>query len=556
MHIDSATSKRNAKTYTRHLLRTSYRENGKVKKRTIANLSHCSDAEINAIRLALQHKDNLATLGSPKDAIELQQGRAVGAVVTIYQIAKRLGIVAALGSSQEGKLALWQVIARVIGQGSRLSAVRLAMHHAASEVIGLKRGFNEDHLYQNLSWLCNHQAPIEDRLFRQMNPKAAKDKGAKSPLFLYDVTSSYLEGRCNALGAFGYNRDRKRGKQQIVIGLLCDALGEPVSVEAFEGNTQDTATLPAQIDKVADRFGGGPVTLVGDRGMIKGPQIAAIEAHDWSYITALTKPQIETLLKDGSLQMSLFDQDLAAVELKEGTRVILRRNPQRLQEIRAQRADKEEVVRRQLDIQNRYLLEHPRAKVETACCKLDAKITTLKLRWLQVAIEGKTLVLHTDQEVLKAAQKLDGCYALKTNLAKDQASKEVIHDRYKDLALVEQAFRVSKTGHLEVRPIYVRSEPNTRGHVLVVMLAYKLVRELARCWRSLNLTVEEGIHQLTTLCAQTVTMKNAGLAFNTVPKPSADLEKLIAAAAVTMPHALAERTAQVVTRKSLAKAKI
>lgn len=549
MHIDSATTKRNGKSYTRHLLRTSYREDGKVKKRTIANLSHCSDAEINAIRLALQHKNDLASLGNPKDAVELQQGRSVGAVATIYQVAKRLGIVAALGSSQEGKLALWQVMARVIDQGSRLSAVRLAMHHAALEVIGLKQGFHEEHLYQNLSWLLDHQAPIEDRLFR-------RNAESEPPLFLYDVTSSYLEGLYNELGAFGYNRDKKRGKQQIVIGLLCDALGEPVSIQAFVGNTPDTATLPAQIDKVADRFGGGSVTLVGDRGMIKGPQMEAIEAHDWSYITALTKPQIEALLGDGTLQMSLFDQDLAEVELKEGIRVILRRNPVRAQEIQAKRADKEGVVRRELDHQNRYLLEHQRAKVEIACRNLEAKITTLKLPWLQVAIEGRTLVLHTDHEVLKAAQKLDGCYVLKTNLAKDQASKEVIHDRYKDLALVEQAFRVAKTGHLEVRPIYVRSEASTRGHVLVVMLAYKIVRELARCWRGFNLTVEEGIHQLMTLCAQTVTMKNAGPAFNTVPKPSADLAKLIAAAGVTMPRALAERTAQVVTRKSLAKAKI
>jgi len=179
MHIDSATTKRNGKAYTRHLLRTSYREVGKVKKRTIANLYHCSDAEINAIRFALQHKNDLATLGDPKDAIELQQGRSVGAVVTIYQVAKRLGIVAALGSSQESKLALWQVIARVIDQGSRLSAVRLAMHHAALEVIGLKHGFHEEHLYQNLSWLLDHQASIEDRLFGRV---AKKDQGALVPL--------------------------------------------------------------------------------------------------------------------------------------------------------------------------------------------------------------------------------------------------------------------------------------------------------------------------------------------------------------------------------------
>ena len=549
MHIDTTitTSKRTGKPCVRHLLRTSYRQDGKVKKRTIANLTHCSEEEINAIRLALRHKGDLAKLGQ-KEAVELQQGRSVGAVVTLYQIAKRLGIVAALGSSQEGKLALWQVIARVIAQGSRLSAVRLAMTHAACEVIGLKRGFCEDHLYQNLSWLCDQQTAIEDRLFRQISTDAA------APLFLYDVTSSYLEGHSNALGAFGYNRDKKRGKKQIVIGLLCDAFGEPVSIQAFEGNTQDAATLPAQVDKVARRFGGGPVTFVGDRGMIKGPQIETLENLKWSYITALTKPQINTLLKDGSLQMSLFDQDLAEVEIKDGVRVILRRNPHRLQEIRAQRADKEEAVRRELDLQNRYLGDHPRAKAETAQRKIDARIDQLKLPWLKVVIEEEALVVHTDQAILEEAQKLDGCYALKTNLAKDQAAKDVIHDRYKDLALVEHAFRSCKTGHLEVRPVYVRSEPSTRAHVLVVMLAYKIIRELANRWRDINITVEEGLHQLSMLCAQTITISNDGVAFNTIPKPNADLAKLIKAAGVTMPTALAERTTQVVTRKTLARA--
>lgn len=545
MHIDSATTRRDGKSYRRHLLRTSYREDGKVKKRTIANLSHCSEQEISAIRLALHHKDDLTALGKPKDSIELQQGRSVGAVVTLYQIAQRLGIVAALGSSGHGKLALWQVLARVIDQGSRLAAVRLAMSHAACEVIGLKEGFNEDHLYRNLAWLSDHQAAIEDRLFQQHNRQAS------SPLFLYDVTSSYLEGQCNDLAAFGYNRDHKRGKPQIVVGLLCDAGGEPVSVQAFEGNTQDTATVPDQVDKVAKRFGGGPVTFVGDRGMIKGPQIAALEAQGWHYITALTKPQIESLLKQGSLQMSLFDQALGEVELKDGTRLILRRNPQRAQEIRDQRADKQKVVTDQLEALNRYLGEHPRAKAETAWKKLQAKIATLKLPWLQVVIEDRCLVLHADQEVLEATQKLDGCYALKTNLTKDQAATQIIHDRYQDLALVEQAFRTCKTGHLEVRPVYVRLERTTRAHVLVVMLAYKIIRELARCWRQINRTVEEGIRQLTTLCAQTVTIKTTGVAFNTIPKPSADLARLITAAGVTMPAALAERTAPVVTRKAL-----
>lgn len=163
MHVDSCTSTRDGKTYRRHLLRISYREGGKVKKRTIANLSQCSEEEIAAIRLALQHKDDLARLGSAQHAIGVEQGGSVGAVVSVYQVAQRLGIVEALGTPQEGKLALWQVMARVIDQGSRLSAVRLAMHHAACEGIGLPEGFTEDHLYKNLKWVAEKQDTIEDR---------------------------------------------------------------------------------------------------------------------------------------------------------------------------------------------------------------------------------------------------------------------------------------------------------------------------------------------------------------------------------------------------------
>src|SRR6266436_9230314 len=194
MYIDTSHITRGDKTYTRHLLRESYRANGKVLHRTIANVSHCSEAEIEALRLALRHKEELEHLGTIQDAITLKQGLSFGAVWTVYHIARRLGIEKALGTTREGKLALWQVLARGIDQGSRLSAVRLAMAHAACEVLGLDP-FDEDALYANLDWLGGAQARIEDRLFAQ------RTKAKPSNLFLYDVTSSYFEGTQNALAA-------------------------------------------------------------------------------------------------------------------------------------------------------------------------------------------------------------------------------------------------------------------------------------------------------------------------------------------------------------------
>ena len=215
------------------------------------------------MRLALRHKDNLEHLGTIQDAITLKQGVSFGAVWTVYHIARRVGIEKALGPTREGTLALWQVVARVLDQGSRLSAVRLAMSHAACDVLGLD-AFDEDALYENLDWLAGAQASIEDRLFAQ------RTKTTPVRLFLSDVTRSSLAGTHHALAAFGYNRDGKQGKRQSVIGLLCDEAGHPVSIEVFPGNTQDPHTFAAQINKVKARFGVTEITFVGDRGMIKG----------------------------------------------------------------------------------------------------------------------------------------------------------------------------------------------------------------------------------------------------------------------------------------------
>jgi hypothetical protein len=226
----------NGTMYRCVLLRRSYREGDKVKNRTIANLSHCTPQESEALRLALRYRDDLTVLGSVSTALELQDGPSVGAVWTIYHVARQLGLDKALGTDFAGQLALWQVIARVMEHGSRRSAVRLAQPHAASELWGFTRGFNATDLYGHLAWLAAHQATIERRVF------AARGGHHQPALCLYDVTSRYREGHCNALAAFGSNRDGKAGKPHVVVGLLCDEEGAPVSTDVFAGHPPDLAT--------------------------------------------------------------------------------------------------------------------------------------------------------------------------------------------------------------------------------------------------------------------------------------------------------------------------
>ena len=334
------------------------------------------------MKLALKNKHQLEQLGNIDQDIDVKQGLSVGAVVTLWQVAQRIGLVKALGSSPNGRRALWQVFARVIDQGSRLSAVRLATAHAACDVLGLD-AFNEDDLYENLDWLAENQARIEDQLFRSRYGQQ------KPELYLYDVTSSYFEGVCNELAAFGYNRDGKRGKMQVVYGMLCDAAGVPVSISAFADNTTDTQTFGLQIRKVAQRFGGAPITLVGDRGMIKGPQIEQLQAekdHEFHYITAITKPQIETLLKQGVVQMELFDEHVAEVTTDDGLRYVLRRNPPRAAEMAETRQSKYAALEQLVKEQNTYLAEHPRASMAVAQRKVEAKWKKLRLPAVDVKV--------------------------------------------------------------------------------------------------------------------------------------------------------------------------
>lgn len=549
MYVECIKTKRGDKTYEQVLIRESYREKGapktRVKHRTLLNITKYPKAMQDAIALALKNPERvLENMEQQQTPFTLQEQRSVGAVWAVAKVAERLGIVKALGAGRQAQLALWQIIARVIDQGSRLSAVRLHEAHALAEVVGLERGFNEEDLYENLAWICEQQHTIEKRLFK------IRQGEEKPSLFLYDVTSSYLEGDHNELAAWGYNRDGKKGKKQIVIGLLCDAVGEPVSVEVFAGNTQDPKTVASQIRKAADQFGCSTVTFVGDRGMIKSGQMADLNEAGFHYITAITKPQIEKLLRDDAIQMELFDEQICEVR-QDKRRLILRRNPVRAEELAASRRSKRASVESVCDKQNLYLREHPKARTETALKRVQEKIDKLNIAaWLQIESDERCFRVVVDQEVLENAARLDGCYVLVSDLAPECIDAQTIHARYKDLARVERGFRTSKTGHLELRPIYVRTEKSTRGHVFIVMLAYLIRRELERAWYAFDLTVEEGLDSLKTLCAMTVSL-GGDCDIQNIPTPRERSQQLLASLDVQLPSVLPVRKLNVATKRKL-----
>jgi hypothetical protein len=545
MYVDIAHIKQNGKVYQRALLRESYRQDGKVKHRTIANLSKCSETDIQAIKFALKYKQDLTTVDALKDIAQTQQGLSVGAIILLKAMADRLHITQALGQDREGKLALWQIMARVINQGSRLSAVRLAGQHAICDLLELS-SFNEEDLYANLDWVCTQQEQIEKQLFERRYSRTEVPR-----LFLYDVTSSYLEGQYNELGDWGYNRDGKKGKQQIVIGLLTDHQGIPVSVEVFQGNTNDTKTVLPQIKKMAQRFGIQEVTLVGDRGMIKTAQIADLKAEHFHYITAITKAQIGTLLKKEVFQMDHFSEHLCEIE-SDGVRYILRRNPVRAVEIEQSRQDKIDKLQRLVAEKNTYLSEHPRAKPSVASEYLTQWLDKLKLsEFCHIEAKERVLSFKVDRDKKDKASLLDGCYVIKTELDKESVSADIIHQRYKDLALVEQGFRTIKTGLLETRPVFVRKAKRTRGHVLIVMLAYLMIQELQTLWAEADLTVEEGILELSALT--TIEIQLGQTCYQQIPTPRELGRKLLHLATVRVPHALPSKNIKVATRKKLAR---
>jgi transposase len=475
-HIPKKTAK---KTYYSTVLMENYRDKGKVRHRIISNLTKWPKPLVKQLEDLLKGR-SITRL----EDLQTQQGKACGGLIVIKTICKRLGIIKALGNNKAGLLALVLIMGRILTQGSRLHlAESWAPDQAIEEILGIDK-FDEDQLYETLDWLSENQERIENSIFN------TRCNGQKiRSIYLYDVTSSYLEGSENELADYGYNRDGKKGKKQIVIGLLCDQEGMPVSTEVFRGNTSDVNTVVNQLRKLQERFGVERLVFVGDRGMLKSAQISEItNTFHWHFITAITKPQIEALMKKGVFSMELFDEKVVEIE-QAGIRYILRCNPLRKNEIAANRTSKITFVTKKITEKNQYLALHPRASVEVALRQLCEQIKRLKLQGIMVLdAQGRKITHHIDRDVLAYRAQLDGCYVIKTDVSKEDLSKQAVHDRYKDLTLVEQAFRTIKTTVEEIRPVYVRKESRTRGHVFVCMLAYLIVKTITEQLAPLNMT--------------------------------------------------------------------
>jgi hypothetical protein len=417
----------------------------------------------------------------------LHVGPCYGLLAGLHALARELGIVRAVGeTTRTQRLALYLIYARMAHQGSRLSAARASEDHAVRPVLEVG-GFDEDDLYAALDHLAAQQHAIEEALA----PKAAR--GA---VFLYDVTSVYFEGQHNALAEFGYNRDGKKGKKQMVAGLLTDGQGEPISIQLYPGNTNDPPTFLDAVEQLKVRFGTEEVALVGDRGMIKALGKAALGEAKFRYVTALTDPQVRAMLKQGVLQLGLFEDQPAEVAVGS-KRYVLRCNPHTQARERARRADQWQRVRARLEARNTKVEQKPRCEPESSLRAAQALVKKYRLSgWVSLRLEGRQVVWTEDAAARQVEAQLDGCYVVESDLPVDAASTQQVHDRYVDLTRVERDFRTLKTGLLEIRPVFLRKAERTRGHALVSLLALKLARELERRVAPLGLTVDDAVERL------------------------------------------------------------
>ena len=577
MFISRISSKgKDGRTYLSVLLRSSSRVGKKVVSKTLAILTDLPDWLLHIVEQSVSKGKDAASIAeltaSASSLLGLRCAESFGAVFVVHEVAKSCGIAHALGSSDDAKPALWQVCARVLSPATSLLAmIRLAGSCAAARLLGFKTPFNEDDLYLNGTWLMERQAKVEAKLwqFLQADPllsptPAAAPDAAPTPdadptrppsLFFYDVTSSYFEGSHNALAAFDYNRDKIKGKSQVVMGLLTDATGEPISVSLFPGQTNDLQTFSTQIESLKTTFGQSNITMVGDRGMIRKPQQQEANDAGFHYISALHKAEILTLLKSGELQMGLFDNNVQEVTLEDGRRLVARCNPVRRDEIATSRQGYLTRMEAWVAKANLYLQEHPRAKESTQLKAGLQRLQKGKLSvWITLEVKERVVRLQQDEKLLEEHAKLDGCYAIVSDLLPAMASSEELHDRYKDLAKVESGFRTLKHGHLEIRPWYVTSEANTRAHALTAMLALKVRRRLQQAWEPINVTVEEGLRELGSFPIMEIYEKTSGQSVSRqMPEPNELQARLIGALGLSLPKQAPAAGPIVVTRVELQK---
>ena len=478
MHVVTNTIRRGDRVYTAHLLRRSYREGGKVKKQTLANLSHLPDELIELIRGALRGQRFVAA----EEALQVERSLPAGPVEAALAMARRLELARLLDRqpSRERALSLAMIVQRLLGPGSKLAMSRTFTQSTLGAELGVEDA-DEDELYGALDWLLARQARIERALARRHLEEGT--------LVLYDVSSSYFEGHSCPLAQLGYSRDRRRGTPQIVYGLLCDRRGCPVAVEVFAGSLHDDKTLPAQIEKLRKRFGLASVIVVSDRGMVTKANLELLRTDGQAaWITALKAPQVKRLVADGALQLSLFDEhNLAEIAAEDypGERLVVCRNPLVAQERARKRDDLLAATERALaEIQHR--VEQGTLVGEAA---IGLAVGAVWNRWrvrkhFQVEITDTSFAFQRKTDQIAAEAALDGIYVLRTSVAQAELSAPDVVRAYKQLKEVERAFRTLK-GPLELRPIHHRLEDRVRAHVFLCMLSYYLAWHLRQAWKPL-----------------------------------------------------------------------
>ena len=457
------------------LLRESYREDGKVRKRTLCNLSDWPKAHIEGLRGVLKGGTVIAT---EREAFTITRSLPHGHVGAALGTAHRIGLDRILGpdGNRCRDLVLAMIVGRILDPASKLAAARALSPATATSSLGTVLGLgevDEDELYAALDWLLERQPAIETALARRHLKNGT--------LVLYDVSSSYMEGRCCPIAQRGYSRDGRRGTLQIVYGLLCAPDGCPVAIQVFEGNTGDPMTLATQVEKLKQRFALDHVVLVGDRGMITQARLTEdIKAAGLDWITALRAPAIQELVKGGALQLSLFDQrDMAAITSPDfpDERLIVCRNPdlaaqrtRKRQELLA--ATERDLARIQAAVGRQRKPLRGAAQIALA---VGAVIEQHKMRkHFELAITDHSFGFARKTVEIAAEAATDGIYIVRTGLPADVLDDAATVRSYKSLSQVERAFRCIKTVDLHVRPIYHWLADRVRAHVFLCMLAYYL----------------------------------------------------------------------------------
>ncbi len=472
MYIESV---RNRNSPPAILLRESYREGGKVKKRTPLNLSDWPRERIAGFKALLKGG---VVIPADQEAIAILRSLPHGHVGAALGTARKIGLDRLIGPAGDRcrDLVLALTVSRVLDPGSKLAAARALSPDSAASSLGAELGLgavDEEELYRALDWLAVRQKDIETALARRHLTAGT--------LVLYDVTSSYMEGRCCPLAQFGYNRDGKKGKLQIVYGLLCASDGCPIAIEVFEGSTGDPATLGNQVAKLKQRFGLDHVVLVGDRGMITEARITEdIKPAGLDWITALRAPAIRGLLEGGAFQMSLFDErDMAAITSPDfpGERLILCRNAALAAERARKREDllaatERELARIATGVARTRAPLRGKAEIGMAVGAVRDKHKMAKHFALEITDTTFTFARKTAEIAAEAA--LDGLYAVRTSLPATALDDAATVRSYKSLSLVEHAIRSLKTVDLRVRPVYHWLPDRVRAHVFLCMLGYYL----------------------------------------------------------------------------------